>query len=263
MSDTRHLNRRDFLKVAGAALAAGLAGVYAPAVLAADDDHPPEFWHGRRDVPAIALTYDDCYLVKKLQSLERTLANYPEAKITFFPVGEALLSTDAKDPGIWRRFHQKGYEIGCHSFDHTNPGVRSVRGMIEDYDKWLAAYTQVVGETPTVRFARPPFGSLSASFRQMCAARNLVVAMWSASWGGPLDQAQKHMNDVRNGDIVLMHISTQDVEENTDAALPFLAARGLRAVTMSDLYFGTLKEELGAGNCTAPAYPYRTRACPE
>ena len=255
-------SRRDFLKLGGATVAAGVLGAYAPRVLAAGSAADFRiFKHGRRDQAEIALSYDDCHLVTKLQNLEKMLLEQPEVRVTFFPTGEALLRTHEKDAGIWQRLLDAGHEVGTHTFDHVNPGIRSTQNLLEDYEKWLAALAQVTERMPFVRFARPPYGNLSPSYQEMCAARGLVATMWSASWGGELALAQKNIDLAENGDVVLMHISSQDVNRNTPYILSFLAERGLRSVTMSKLYFAALEEDLGVNGCATGGYFGRN--CPE
>jgi len=263
MAGLKHLSRRDFLKLGGATLAAGMLGVYTPRVLAdeTEDANYQVFEHGRRDQAQVALSYDDCHLVKKLQSLEELLRAYPEIRVTFFPTGEALLKTSEKDAGIWQRFLEAGHEIGTHTFDHVNPDVRSTKNLLEDYAKWLAALDHVTESRPTIRFGRPPYGSTSPAYREMCKQRGLVTTMWSASWGGELALAQKNMEAVENGDVILLHTSSQDVDINSPVAFELLKTRGLRAVTMSELYLASLVEAIGAGSCNAPAYHSQT--CPE
>ncbi len=263
MPNSKHFSRRDFLKLSGTTFTAGILGIYAPRVLAAGGENADfqVFKHGRRDQAKIALSYDDGYLVKKLQSLEIMLREHPDVKVTFFPTGEALLRTNDKDAGIWQRFLEGGHEIGSHTFDHANPGMRSTQNLLADYAKWLAALYQVTESRPPVRFARPPFGNLSPSYQKMCVERGLVAAMWSASWGGELALTMKNIEAVENGDVVLLHISSQDVNTNTPFILSFLKERGLRSVTMSELYFASLKEKMGAGSCETISYAGQN--CPE
>ncbi len=256
-------SRRDFLKLGGVTFAVGMLGRYAPRVLAAggEDVEFQVFKHGRRDQAQIALSYDDCQLVKKMQSLETMLRENPEVKVTFFPTGEALLRTNDKDAGIWQRLLEMGHEIGSHTFNHVNPGIRSTQNLLEDYAKWLAALYQVTESRPAVRFARPPYGNLSPSYQKMCVERGLVAAMWSASWGGELALTKKNIAKAENGDVVLLHISSQDVNTNTPYIFSFLKAHGLRSVTMSRLYFASVEEKLDAGSCDFPAYG--GQVCPE
>jgi peptidoglycan/xylan/chitin deacetylase (PgdA/CDA1 family) len=171
--------------------------------------------------------------------------------ITLFPVGEALVSNEVKDPGVWKRFVDQGHEIGYHSFDHTNPEVVSTQNVVADYDRWLGALRQVLGEEPLVRFARPPFGNTSASFLSMCAQRGLVPTMWSTGWGGPTESVVSYtVPKIQRGDIVLLHTRPEDMD-TTAEALPELANRGIQAVTLSRLYADWLKEQNESTGCFA------------
>jgi len=91
--------------------------------------------------------------------------------------------------------------------------------------------------------------------------RGLVSTMWSASWGGELELAKKNIEAVENGDVILMHTSTQDVGTNAPVGLDLLRDRGILAVTLSELYFASVKEQIGAGSCDAPSY--HAQSCPE
>jgi len=243
------ISRRDFLKLGSLSLLSAAFLPYEPTATTYQEQ--PVFYRGSAHYNRVALTYDDCYLVTMLHRLEDILEQNPEVRITFFPVGEALLSTEQKDPGIWVRFQNKGQEIGYHSFDHTNPEVMSASTVIADYDRWMDALRQVLGKEPTVRFARPPFGNTSQSFLQMCTQRGLVPTMWSTGWGGPTESVVNYtVPKIQRGDIVLLHTRVEDMD-TTEKALPELADRGIQTVTMSQLYFDWLKEQNESSGCYA------------
>ena len=67
----------------------------------------PTIWRGSPRHRRVALTYDDCYLLRRMQDLEALLADYPEFKVTLFPVGVALLNLESQDAGIWKRFSNR------------------------------------------------------------------------------------------------------------------------------------------------------------
>jgi peptidoglycan/xylan/chitin deacetylase (PgdA/CDA1 family) len=251
--------RRDFLKLAAAGLAATALGTRIAA--GADGEaSPPLIWRGSSLYHYVALTYDDCYLVKRLQGLEQLLAKFPDFKITLFPVGVALLSNEQKDPGIWKRFHDQGHEIGYHSWDHTNFGVMSVETALEDYSRWLEALTQVLGVTPPVHFGRPTYGSLAPSFDAVCKQYGLVNTMWSTGWGGELANGLNAAKKSRNGDIVLMHIRTQDYNTSLQA-YPWMQENGWGAVTLSRLYDDLLREANESAGCGPQPGAALTRTC--
>jgi peptidoglycan/xylan/chitin deacetylase (PgdA/CDA1 family) len=240
----REINRRSFLKLAGAGL--GAAAATLAGRLPAGRKLPPIFAHGSREYPSLALTYDDCYLIRLLQELDRMLAARPEMRVTFFPVGKALLNIAGHDPDLWPRLYRAGHEIGYHTFDHTAPSLLTTKELVADFDYWMETAAQVVGQAPAVRFARPPFSDRSRSFLELCLERNLVVGLWSADWssewGGDPARGSREMSRVRNGDVVLLHIRTSDIT-NTQTALSLPAVAAKRRVTMSQLYAAARRPE--------------------
>ena len=251
------ITRRDFLKLGGLSL---LSTAFLPFRPATSSYHEQAvLYQGSADYNHIALTYDDCYLVTMMHRLEEILDQHPDVRITLFPVGEALLSNQVKDPGIWKRFYKRGHEIGYHSFDHTNPQVVSPENVVADFDRWMDALREVLGEEPQVRFARPPFGNTSSSFLYMCAERGVVPTMWSTGWGGPTESVVSFtVPKIKRGDIVLLHTRPEDMDTTADA-LPELSERGIQPVTMSRLYLDWLKEQNESKGCHAdPTSPMRT-----
>jgi peptidoglycan/xylan/chitin deacetylase (PgdA/CDA1 family) len=254
------LSRRDVLKIGGAAL---LSAALSPVIRAlADTAAPSVFWSGLTRLPKVALTYDDCYLVTVLQKLEKTLEQFPNVRVTFFAVGDALLSTDGKDPGIWQRFAARGHDIGYHTMHHDNPQLLSAQGLLRDYDIWLDVLRKVLGREPLVHFARPPFWNICPQFLTMCKERGLVCAMYSWGWGGTdvNDVVQYNVPKTKNGDIVSMHIRTFDWTV-TEQGLPWLAKQGMQAVTLKQLYYDYRKAQLQSSGCEIPASNSLTRTC--
>jgi peptidoglycan/xylan/chitin deacetylase (PgdA/CDA1 family) len=231
------ITRRIFLKTA----AALVGGLLLPDVqdALANPGAPPTLWHGNRNLSLISLSFDDCYLINSLRELEKLCDAYPSMKLTFFPVGVALLNTNAKDQGIWKRLVSKGHEVGYHSYDHNEeipPSKMSDSAMLVDYERWYEVYSQVVGDKPVVHFARPPFGDLSYSFLNLCAKKELTPAMWSVNWGKTFKDMQAEVKKIIKGDVILLHIRNPDVD-NLRHALPFLHRSDLQMVTLSDLLY--------------------------
>lgn len=243
------ISRRDFLKLGSLSLLSAAFLSYEPAETAYQAQ--PVIYQGSAHYNRVALTYDDCYLVTILHRLEAILDQHPEVRITLFPVGDALLNNQSKDPGVWKRFVVKGHEIGYHSFNHANPELISSQGIVADFDRWLDALWFVLDEEPVVRFARPPYGNISSSFLYMCAQRGLVPTMWSTGWGGPTESVVSYtVPKIRRGDIVLLHTRLEDMDTTADA-LPELADRGIQAVSLSRLYLDWLKEQNESMGCYA------------
>jgi peptidoglycan/xylan/chitin deacetylase (PgdA/CDA1 family) len=264
------LARRDFLKMTIAGLASTALGRVIPS--AAAFGGPPIIYHGSAFYRRLAITFDDCLLVTRLHMLQAALLDNPETRVTLFPVGQALLNNESKDPGIWKWFHRRGHEFGYHSWDHTDPYVLSDAQVLDDYDRWQDALYRVLGDRPEIRFCRPPFGNLSSSFLNMCASRGKVATMWSTGFGGAVDVGVKAAKNARNGDIALMHTRDQPAipsinqEESWDMTitaeiLPYFAAEGMECVRLSSLYDDLVREEQNSPGCDIGPGASLTRSC--
>lgn len=263
-------SRRDFLKLGG--IAALSAILPAPRLDLQAARPAPIIYRGSTLFPRLSITYDDCLLVTRLHMLQDALLENPEARVTLFPVGQALLNNESKDPGIWAWFHARGHEFGYHGWDHTDPWVQSNTELLVDYDRWHAALSQVLGTTPEVRFARPPFGNLSGSFLNMCAVNGKVATMWSTGFGGAVDVGVSTAHKARFGDIALMHTRDQPAiprinqEESWDMTitskiLPYFASAGIECVTLSRLYDDLLRQEHDSPGCEVGTGQSPTRVC--
>jgi peptidoglycan-N-acetylglucosamine deacetylase len=226
------VTRRDFLKLAlGTAGWALLQPTASPAAAAATS----LFDKSGCGQPCVALTLDDMWDYSMLAAFEELLAAHPQVRITFFPVGKAILAATAADPNIWKRLARQGHEIGYHTFDHRRPNEVSAAEYLLDYQYWQYALRQALGYLPPVRFGRPPYGILSDSFYRLCAAQQLVIAMWCRSWPRRLPAEHPAVTGLAQGDIVLLHGNNYDFD-NLERALALLAERSWTAVSLTQLH---------------------------
>jgi peptidoglycan/xylan/chitin deacetylase (PgdA/CDA1 family) len=253
------LSRRDFLKLGGAAML-GLASARFIPPSQQEGFGAPLIWHGSRKHKYMAFTYDDCYLLNRMQDLEKLLEDYPEFKVTFFPIGQKLLDLDAQDKGIWQRLVNKGHEIGYHTFDHVNIAVMSPDTALEDFDRWLGALTQVLGMDYTVRFVRPTFDVISYTLEVLCRERNLVAVMFSLGGGGEPEIVVNGIEKGKNGDIVQMHIRTQDYNSSLQV-YPWLKENQWELVTLGRMYNDLLREQNQSDGCDVGTGTSPTRTC--
>lgn len=264
------VTRRDFLKCSSLALLA--AALPVNDISAAAPALPPILYRGSSFYPRIAITYDDCQLLTRLHMLQPSLLANPSVRVTLFPVGEALLSNEAKEAGIWKWFYSRGHEFGYHSWDHTDPFVLSDEQVLDDYDRWQAALYRVLDDKPAVRFARPPYGNLSESFLNMCSKRGKVATMWSTGFGGAIDVGVNAAKRAQNGDIALMHTRNQPAipaigqEESWDMTitgqiLPYFTTAGVECVTLSRLYGDLLRDQQNSVGCESGSGASLTRSC--
>jgi peptidoglycan/xylan/chitin deacetylase (PgdA/CDA1 family) len=256
------ISRRDFLKLSGATLLGISAGKFIPLHTDEPNFIAPLIWNGSRKFKRMAFTYDDCYLLDKLQELEVLLDEFPEFKVTFFPIGAKILDLDQEDKGIWKRLVDKGHEIGYHTFDHVNLGVMSPPAALMDFDKWHDALNQVLGFEYKVHFMRPPYDIISPTMEVLCQERGLVATMFSIGGGGEPKVVVKAVQDGKNGDIVQMHIRTQDYNSSVQV-FPWLKETNWELVTMSKLYDDYLREQVNSDGCDVNTVNSLTRTCVE
>ncbi len=195
---------------------------------------PVVMYHGNRGLPNVAMTFDDCYNLDLLQGWADFLQNYPDAQVTFFPVGVALENAAAKKPDLWKNLFAQGHEMGYHGYTHSLPSSLSEPAALEDFKNWKTAAVNAAGTEIQVRFARPPFGELSYSFLKMCSEFDLKAAMWTHSWGMADNLFEKEKERAEKGDILLFHIREQDLE-NAKVALPYFLKHKLAPVTLTKL----------------------------
>ncbi|GAA2874372.1 polysaccharide deacetylase family protein [Nonomuraea rubra] len=193
---------------------------------------PSETGVNCRRVKCVALTFDDGP-GRYTDALLRSLAAY-RARATFFVVGQNV----AAYPGIVRRTHAAGHEIGSHTWSHpdlTKMPAASVRAQFARTDRAIKA---AIGIRP--KLVRPPYGAFNATVRLQ--ARRPVI-MWSVDtldwrYRDSAKVARKAIRSVRPGSVILFH----DIHPSTVRAIPkvlkSLSKRGYRFVTVSQLFGG-------------------------
>ncbi|MEC0090329.1 polysaccharide deacetylase family protein [Paenibacillus macquariensis] len=194
----------------------------------------------------IALTFDDGPDYTKTPAILNLLKKY-QAKATFFVVGNRV----EKYPEIVKRAYLEGHEIGNHSFDHASFQNIPRTKLLNELTRTQEAIYKAIGQKATL--FRPPGGSYSESAVNICKDNQLLMILWSwdqdtKDWMSPGVNkiVNKVLNNVDNGDIVLMHDFVHNSVQTVDALtiiLPELIKRGYSFVTVSDLISN--KENVG------------------
>lgn len=227
----KKVSRRDFLKII-------FSLVCYPAIKPIVERVcvPSIYWNGSRQIPAIAITFDDCYGHEYLRKLEDLLDTYSDIKVTFFPTGTGLLHQTTRDSKIWSRLLSKGHEIGYHSYSHTQPSSLSMKDTSHEFSQWKNTLSNTLGSDPVIKFARPPFGDLSRNFYNLCYLQNLAIIMWSQNWSLVHKTKFLELSTTQNGDIVLFHIREQDIK-NFEDCIPKVYDMGLKMVNLTTLLY--------------------------
>lgn len=179
--------------------------------------------------PMIALTFDDgpsYYTPRILNCLEQ----HGQAA-TFFVVGYNA----ARYGSTMKRAYDMGCEIGNHSYNHPDLTNLSYNGIVNEITSTNNLILAATGANASI--CRTPGGSVNSTVR---SAVGTPIIMWSID---TIDWKTRDtwstvnivLNNVRDGDIILMH----DIHSPTIAAaeilIPELVARGYQLVTVSEL----------------------------
>lgn len=224
---------------------AALAGVIADGVFRpSSGTFYPTIVHGPRNVPKVALTFDDGPDAEVTPQVLDTLARY-RARATFYMIGRNL--SQPHGPPIAARVLAEGHEIGNHSWQHAYlQNFFTQRMHLADMERNEALIRTLTGSAGPITY-RPPVGLKSPEFARAAHQRQLQVVAWSVHSRDTIDAdpervARRVLRRIRPGDIVLFHDGhqTPGAHRRSGAnALPLvlegLRARGLEPVTVQEL----------------------------
>jgi peptidoglycan-N-acetylglucosamine deacetylase len=225
--------------------AAGAAGFLAWAVRGrASAVFGPSVWHGPRDRPVVALTFDDGPSEGTPAILE-VLSRYG-VPATFFEVGANV----DRIPEIARAVREAGHEIGNHSYSHPLLCFRSTRFMENDLRRAQESIARHTGKEPA--WFRAPFGvrwfGLGSAQRRL----GLGAVMWTVigyDWNlGAEEVVERILRRVAKGAILCLHDGRElQVRPDTGVTLeavrrlvPTLLDQGYRFETISRLLCPTI-----------------------
>lgn len=183
--------------------------------------------------PMVALTYDDG---PSASATPRILAKLEEcgARATFFMVGQQA----ERNMGLVKQMVEQGCEVANHTYDHT----LMTKVPPEELASQLARTNQVVSDASGVSpiLMRPCGGARSDAGMNVVGAISMPAVLWSID---TLDwktrDAQNTINtileNVKDGDIILMHDLYDATAEASQTIIPELINRGFQLVTVSEL----------------------------
>ncbi|NMB12653.1 MAG: polysaccharide deacetylase family protein [Firmicutes bacterium] len=198
---------------------------------------------GNRDLPFIALTFDDgpdpLYTPRILDILKEK-----EVSATFFLLGKHA----EQYPHIVRRIAEEGHDIGNHTYSHRNLYGLDEPSTWNEIARADTAISDII-DTKIYLF-RPPRGMYTQSTVKFAHELQYTTVLWSISsrdWA-EISSGNVERNILRNtkgGDILLFHDSGSIIgtsggyRYNTVNALPIiidgLRAKGFHFVTVNQL----------------------------
>lgn len=199
-------------------------GVYDPSVKVNMEVNPKK--------KMVALTFDDGpgpYTSRLLNCLQKN-----GAKATFFMVGSSVPSYKS----AVKKMVSMGCELGNHSYSHPAFTTLSYSGRRSQITQTSNNIYKACGKYPMV--CRLPYGD-GHNNSSVLSSLGLPSIYWSldtrdwANTGSPQHTVNAVLNNVKNGDIVLMHDIHRSTVEAAETIIPALKSRGFQMVTVSQL----------------------------
>lgn len=153
------------------------------------------------------------------------------ARATFFMLG----SNAQQYPDEIRKMQEIGCELGNHSYDHPQLTSLSGEQIKEQFEKTSSIVEDACGSRPTV--ARTPYGAQDDTVLSYvglpCFMWNIDTLDWKTMNADSTYNTT--MDNVTDGDIVLMHDIHQPSVEAALRIIPALIEEGYKLVTVSEL----------------------------
>jgi len=192
------------------------------------------FDHGPRDVPRVALTFDDGPGALTAGLLD--VLGDRGARATFNVLGERVRGREE----LLRRTLAEGHELGSHAERHDRLAGRPLDALGQ-LIRTNAALRAATGVSP--RVFRAPYGAVSSGVVVAARLAGLVTVGWDVD---PRDYETpgadtihaRVVKAVRPGSIVLLHDDRRALQQTVAAVewlLSTLEVRALRSVTVSEL----------------------------
>ena len=190
----------------------------------------------RNDEMKIALTFDDGPHPALTKRILEILAKY-DVKATFFMVGVNVENY----PDAARAVLEAGHEIGNHTYSHRILKQLSPQEIDDEIGRCEDVLEELCEYRP--HLFRPPEGALSPLVEADADQNDYSLILWSLDTRDWEDKnadhiAQKVLEKVKSGDIILMHDYIghgSRTPEALEMLLPKLLSRGFKPVTVSQL----------------------------
>uniref|UniRef100_UPI002FC7DA50 polysaccharide deacetylase family protein n=1 Tax=Lysinibacillus sp. 54212 TaxID=3119829 RepID=UPI002FC7DA50 len=178
----------------------------------------------------VALTFDDGPHPKVTMQILQSLEKY-NAKATFFMLGNRVQYY----PEIAKEVHNRGHELGNHSWSHPVLPKLSKAQIMGEFTTTEEAIFASTGHESTV--FRPPYGATNAAINEMIPRHVVNWTVDTLDW----KHRDQHkllpivQNGMHNNAIILMHDIHQSTADGLDAVLAYLSSEGYEFVTVSEI----------------------------
>lgn len=177
----------------------------------------------------VALTFDDGpsgYTLEILDCLELN-----GAKATFFELGSKM----KKYSDITKKLYTSGMEIGNHSYSHKYLTRISLGKALDEINSTSIIFNQITNDN--LSLLRPPYGSVNSTIRKNSPFPLIFWSIDTKDWlyRDANISAPIVLDNVKDGDIILMHDVHFTTIELVKIVVPELISKGYELVTVSEL----------------------------
>lgn len=198
---------------------------------APDEEETIDCEYTRTGKPAVALTFDDGPRAGSTDKILDVLEKY-NARATFFIVGNVI----GQNPDALKREVELGCELGSHTWSHEDLTKIGESGVNSQMDRSVSRIEETSGGKVTVM--RPPYGAIDSDVKSYL---DLPIILWSLDtldWKtrDAASTLQVIQDEVRGGDIILMHDIHPETADAVEKIVPWLIDNGYELVTVTELY---------------------------
>ncbi len=180
--------------------------------------------------PTVAFTFDDGPHSSNTKIIVDTLKQYNQTA-TFFILGNLA----QKYPHLVKYTIDNGMEIASHTYAHARLTSLSITNLIADITLASSSIYNACGVYP--KLLRPPYGATNDTVKYNVG---LPLVLWSVDtldWKHRNAQTVSNyiLNNIKDGDIVLLHDIHATTAEAMKIVIPELVNRGYNIVSVSTL----------------------------
>lgn len=189
----------------------------------------------KRDIdpnkPMIALTFDDGPNKNTTIPILDALKEYDGAA-TFFVLGNRV----SNNVDILERMLKEGSEIGNHSYNHKELTKLSSEELMEQIINTQDAVIDSTNIEP--KLMRPTYGSYDDKLKTTVEMPLILWSVDTLDWKSRDSKkvTQHVLENVKDGDIILMHDIYDSTAEAVKSLVPELIDMGYQLVTVSELF---------------------------
>ncbi len=181
--------------------------------------------------PYVALTFDDGPKASTTAALLDGLSQRG-VHATFFVVGENVEGNEL----LLQRMEGEGHQVGLHTYHHKSLAALNASDFYAEVDSLRATLTALLGRE---RFMlRPPYGMMNEATQARAASPLILWSVDPEDWSDRDTKRQVSviLDNVKDGDIILLHDIYPASVDTALQVVDALLARGYRFVTVEELF---------------------------